>query len=142
MFLLLAGPDPFVTAAPQAPAPAKADASTAIAPGVTYKHLTRKTVAGEPWSIHVLEVSPKEKTVRIQSVKAQPGDNGMQRELPTAMASRAAAGGANVVAVVNGDYDMAGDYLGVSDGLTVTSDRKSTRLNSSHIQKSRMPSSA
>ena len=30
----------------------------------------------------------------------------------------------------------------LSNGMEVTADRKSTRLNSSHIQKSRMPSSA
>ena len=30
----------------------------------------------------------------------------------------------------------------LADGLMVSLDRKSTRLNSSHIQKSRMPSSA
>ena len=37
-------------------------------------------------------------------------------------------------------YAFASDY--VKTELTAQKDRKSTRLNSSHIQKSRMPSSA
>ena len=32
--------------------------------------------------------------------------------------------------------------LGIADDSKINTDRKSTRLNSSHIQKSRMPSSA
>ena len=35
-----------------------------------------------------------------------------------------------------------GRYGGMFKDLTAVEDRKSTRLNSSHIQKSRMPSSA
>ena len=40
---------------------------------------------------------------------------------------------------------VLGAWVGVSTGITTmlgNGDRKSTRLNSSHIQKSRMPSSA
>ena len=37
------------------------------------------------------------------------------------------------------DSDKMADVLAAAEGYT---DRKSTRLNSSHIQKSRMPSSA
>ena len=40
------------------------------------------------------------------------------------------------------DYRMDGGDEVLSDPLTFLADRKSTRLNSSHIQKSRMPSSA
>ena len=43
---------------------------------------------------------------------------------------------ATVVGIVSG----FGELIGY--GLRLVSDRKSTRLNSSHIQKSRMPSSA
>ena len=42
----------------------------------------------------------------------------------------------NVIAVQT-RFDMAGRHM-----VDITIDRKSTRLNSSHIQKSRMPSSA
>ncbi len=107
----------------QAPAVAKSESPQTLAPGVVYKHLSRSTPTGEPWSIHVLEVSRKEKQILVRAVKSQPNENGMQRELPTVMATRV---GAKAVAVINGDYDMAGDFLGVSDGLTVTSGEIST----------------
>ena len=56
-------------------------------------------------------------------------------------------------AVADGALSAGGEVIGViipsmnnqalaHDGLTRMEDRKSTRLNSSHIQKSRMPSSA
>ena len=42
-----------------------------------------------------------------------------------------------------GPLEVAYDFTGLdADGLRRRIDRKSTRLNSSHIQKSRMPSSA
>ena len=39
-------------------------------------------------------------------------------------------------------YEVIGWRLRYADSVVVIQDRKSTRLNSSHIQKSRMPSSA
>jgi hypothetical protein len=47
----------------------------------------------------------------------------MQREQPTGMAARAAAQGASVMAVVNGDFDLPPNYLGVSIGPSITSGR-------------------
>lgn len=114
LLLLLAAPAPTQT-------PAPAPIATAIAPGVSYRHLQEKTPAGEPWSIHVLEVNRKEKSVEIRAAAGRGDDGAMQRERPTTMAQRVAATGANVVAVVNGDYDLPAPYLGVSDGLAVTS---------------------
>ena len=38
--------------------------------------------------------------------------------------------------------DIVRETASLADGMTMSADRKSTRLNSSHIQKSRMPSSA
>ena len=38
--------------------------------------------------------------------------------------------------------DQAGDYFVITIGVIFLVDRKSTRLNSSHIEESRMPSSA
>lgn len=91
-----------------------------VSRGVSYTHIKRTTPAGEPWSIHVVEVSRTEKKVELWSVEAALNEDGMQREQPTKMAQRAAASGFNVVAVVNGDYDLPAPYLGVSDGLSVT----------------------
>ena len=40
------------------------------------------------------------------------------------------------------DLEVMKDFWGNFMGMTLTKDRKSTRLNSSHSQQSRMPSSA
>ncbi len=112
--------------APPASAVTPLEETQTLGPGVVYRHLRRAAPAGEPWSIHVLEVSRREKRIAIRAVHSQPDENGMQRELPTAMAARASAAGSQVLAVVNGDYDLNGEYLGVSDGLTITSGEIST----------------
>ena len=49
---------------------------------------------------------------------------------------------ASAAGVKNKTILMPLGVLGIVFGLTTVTDRKSTRLNSSHIQKSRMPSSA
>jgi hypothetical protein len=97
-----------------------------LAPGVTYTHIMKKTPAGEPWSIHLVEMSRKERWLELRAVRAAEPTGEMQRERPTAMAQRATASGVNVVAVVNGDYDLAEPYLGISDGLAVTGREIST----------------
>ncbi|MBI3484408.1 MAG: phosphodiester glycosidase family protein [Acidobacteria bacterium] len=91
-----------------------------LAHGVRYTHIQRITPAGEPWSIHVVEMSRTEKKLELRSVRAAGPEGEMQRERPSEMAQRAAAGGLDVVAVVNGDYDLGAPYLGISDGLSVT----------------------
>lgn len=106
--------------AAQAPAPAAPPATT-VAPGVVYRHIALKAPAGEPWSIHVLEVSRKEKSIELHAAPGHDATGAMQRELPTAIAASAENAGAKVLAVVNGDYDLGAPYLGISDGLTITS---------------------
>ncbi len=97
-----------------------------LARGVRYTHLQRTTPAGEPWSIHVVEITRKERKLELRSVRAAGAEGEMQRERPTEMAQRAASGGLDVVAVVNGDYDLGAPYLGISDGLSVTGGAIST----------------
>lgn len=97
-----------------------------VSRGVSYTRIQRTTPAGEPWSIHVVEVSRAEKKIEVRSVRAAGVDGEMQREQPTKMALREAASGLNVVAVVNGDYDLPAPLLGVSDGLSVTAGAIST----------------
>jgi hypothetical protein len=87
---------------------------------VTYRHLVKKSPAGEPWSIHVLEVDRQDKGVTLRVVEGRDTRGQMQRERPTEMAARAAREGANVLAVVNADFDLAAPYLGIPDGLAVT----------------------
>jgi hypothetical protein len=88
--------------------------------------LQRTTPAGEPWSIHVVEMNRSERKLELRSVRAAGAEGEMQRERPTEIAQRAAAGGLDVLAVVNGDYDLAAPYLGISDGLSVTGGAIST----------------
>lgn len=88
--------------------------------GVRYTQLQRMTPSGEPWSIHVVEMNRSDRKIELRSVRAAGPESEMQRERPTEMAQRAAGGGLDVVAVVNGDYDLAAPYLGISDGLSVT----------------------
>ncbi len=88
--------------------------------GIRYTQFQRMTPSGEPWSIHVVEMNRSDRKIELRSVRAAGVEGEMQRERPTEMAQRAAGGGLDVVAVVNGDYDLAAPYLGISDGLSVT----------------------
>ncbi|MCL4522380.1 MAG: phosphodiester glycosidase family protein [Acidobacteria bacterium] len=97
-----------------------------LARGVRYIHIVRSTPSGEPWSIHVVEVSRAEKKLELRSVRGAGPEGEMQRERPAAMAQRAKAGGLDVVAVVNGDYDLGSPFLGISDGLSVREGNVST----------------
>ncbi len=127
LFFFLATCVPFPVAAqapPAAPhAAAPATQETVVAPGVVYRHLQRTAPDGQPWSIHVLEVDRGEKSVVLRSVEGHGERDQMQRELPTALAARAAREGADVIAVINGDFDLGEPYLGIPNGLSVTSGR-------------------
>ncbi len=97
-----------------------------IADGVYYSHLKQTSSSGEPWSIHVLRVSRRARNTRIRAAQSMPGASGMQRQLPTQIAAQSDAAGESVLGVVNGDYDLPAPYLGVSDGLSISSGRIST----------------
>lgn len=107
--------------APQTSATVAAVEST-LAPGVQYRHIKSKTPAGDPWSIHVLEVNRSERRTKIRAAAgvhpASPPE--MARELPTQIGISEMLQGHRIVGVVNGDYD-AMPYLGVSVGPSVTS---------------------
>jgi len=106
-----------------APASCKPE-ETSLAIGLKYRHICSTAADGGPWSIHVLEASRDRPAINIRVLSGR-GDehkSEMQREQPTRMASRAAAEGANVLAVVNGDFDAA-PLMGVSVGPSVTSGR-------------------
>ncbi|HEX9760796.1 MAG TPA: phosphodiester glycosidase family protein, partial [Candidatus Acidoferrales bacterium] len=85
----------------------------------SYRHLRTTAPTGEPWSIHVLEVDRRARGIEIRAVGAVDEAGHMARGLPSALGENEAA----AVAVVNGDYDLPAPYLGVSDGLAVTSRR-------------------
>ncbi len=116
-FLLVCGAWVSLPFAAQAPGTQE----TQVAPGVVYRHLRRSAPDGQPWSIHVLEVERGEKNIALQSVEGLSREGQMQRELPTGLAGRAVKGGAEVLAVINGDFDLGDPYLGIPTGLSVTS---------------------
>ena len=111
---------------------------TQIAPGVTWIHLCREApanpnaapAAGQPlgapagpWSIQVLEVARHRREV---SVRARVGTDqkGRFARVPlTELASQAGYEGEDVLAAINGDYDMADPYLGLPIGLAVSNGR-------------------
>jgi hypothetical protein len=95
--------------------------SRTLAPGVVYTHILRSTPAGEPWSIHVLEMQRGLRGLQLEAVRAVPPGTEMRRELPTVMAESVARSGVEVLGVVNGDFDLGQPYLGISDGLDVSS---------------------
>jgi len=117
-----------VSAATCAPAQTLAGSEVQVAPGVSYRHITSTAPAGGPWSVHVLTFDRKIATrstgsgssarggLTLRAVAGHAETGEMQRELPSRMGEQAGA-----LAVVNGDYDMAAPYLGISDGLSVTS---------------------
>ncbi len=100
-----------------------------VVPGLRYRHISSSTPTGEPHSVHVLEVDRREPGLQLRSVYAQSDAGHMQRELPTTMAAGADGASTRVLAVVNGDYDLPAPYLGVSDGLAITSGRLWTTGN-------------
>jgi len=103
----------------QAPAGAAAE-EVRVAPGVVYRHWNTRTPVGEPWSIHVLEIDRGERSVVLRSVVGHGSHGEMQRELPSEIAAQPRA---EVLAAVNGDYDLGAPYLGIPIGLAVTSGR-------------------
>jgi hypothetical protein len=94
-----------------------------VAPGVLYRHLATRTPAGEPWSIHVLEIDRSEKSVVVRSVVGHGSRDEIGRQLPSEMGAQAAKAGTDVLAVVNGDYDLGPPHLGIPLGLAVSSRR-------------------
>lgn len=101
-----------------AQAPAQAKSSVQVAAGVVYQSETSKSPEGLPWSYHVLRIERKNKEIRVRAASAA---REMRRELPTAIALQEVRAKEELLAVVNGDYDIAAPYLGISDGLSITS---------------------
>jgi hypothetical protein len=93
--------------------------SVQVAKGLLYRHLKRTNPQGEPLSIHILEVSRREKSLGLRTVRGEGEEGELRRELPTAMAQRAAEEGAEVLAVVNGDFNLGAPYAHLSDGLDI-----------------------
>lgn len=107
----------------KAPQSERSPQAQQLADGVTYEHLRQTAPGGEPWSIHVVRVARDAKGVRVAAIHGATPEGRMTRVLPSQIAPNAAGEREAVLAVVNGDYDMAAPHLGVSDGLTITAGR-------------------
>ncbi len=111
---------------------------TEISPGVIWIHLCREApanpnaapAAGQqpgapagPWSIHVLEVARHRREITVHSRVGTDVDGRLVRVPLTELAAKAKLENQDVIAAVNGDYDMAAPYLGLPIGLAVSDGR-------------------
>jgi hypothetical protein len=110
-----------------------------VDPNVTWIHLCREappnptaapgvglplgSPAG-PWSINILEVERHRRSLIVRSRVGVDKTTGRIERVPlTELASQAIAEGQNVIAAINGDYDMADPNLGLPTGFAVSNGR-------------------
>jgi hypothetical protein len=110
-----------------------------LASGVKWIHLCREAPANSkaapaagqplgapagPWSIHVIEVARHRREVSVHSrVGVDKGGRLVRVPLTELAAQARTEDQEDVVAAVNGDYDMADPYLGLPIGLAVSNGR-------------------
>ncbi len=106
-----------------------------LAPGVTWTHLCREAPAnpnaapaagqplgapGGPWSIHILEIQRHRRELVLQTQMGTDARGQLARVPLTQLAAQAVNEGEEVLAAINGDFDMAAPYLGIPTGLAVS----------------------
>lgn len=96
---------------------------TQIAPGVLWTHYCRPAPVGGPWSIHVLRIDRHRRNLIVRSVAATDANGELARVPLTELATRTAAPGIDVLAIINGDFDMAEPYFGIPTGLAIADGR-------------------
>jgi hypothetical protein len=93
---------------------------TQIVEGLLWQHFCREAPVGGPWSIHVLQIARHRRDLLVQSAMGTDASGEFARVPLTELAARETAKGTDVVAMVNGDFDMADPYFGVPVGLAIT----------------------
>jgi hypothetical protein len=96
---------------------------TQIAPGVIWTHYCRPAPVGGPWSIHVLQIDRHRRNLQVRSVAATDSSGQLARVPLTELATRAAAPGLDVLAIINGDFDFSEPFLGIPTGLAIADGR-------------------
>jgi hypothetical protein len=93
---------------------------TKIADGLLWTHYCREAPIGGPWSIHVLQLARHRRDLLVHSVMGTDATGQFARVPLTELAGRETLNGVDVLAIVNGDFDMEQPYFGVPIGLAIT----------------------
>jgi hypothetical protein len=93
---------------------------TQIADGLLWMHYCREAPIGGPWSIHVLRLARHRRDLLVHSVMGADATGQFARVPLTELAGRETLNGVDVLAIVNGDFDMEQPYFGVPTGLAIT----------------------
>jgi hypothetical protein len=93
---------------------------TQIADGLLWEHFCREAPVGGPWSIHVLQLARHRRDLLVQSAMGTDATGQFARVPLTELAGRETLKGTDVLAIINGDFDMAEPYFGVPVGLAIT----------------------
>jgi len=93
---------------------------TQVAAGVLWIHYCKQSSVGGPWSIHVLQVDRHHRDLQVRSITATDSTGQLTRVPLTELAARAASQDANVLAIVNGDFDLPEPYFGIPTGLAIS----------------------
>lgn len=93
---------------------------TQITDGLLWTHFCKEALVGGPWSIHVLQLARHRRDLLVHSTMGTDATGQFARVPLTELAARETLKGADVLAIVNGDFDMEQPYFGVSVGLAIT----------------------
>jgi hypothetical protein len=92
---------------------------TQIAAGVIWTHFCRPAPIGGPWSIHVLQIDRHRRNLQVRSVAGTDANGELTRVPLTELASHATTPGTDVLAIINGDFDLPEPYFGIPTGLAI-----------------------
>ncbi|HTA94906.1 MAG TPA: hypothetical protein VK769_02160, partial [Verrucomicrobiae bacterium] len=93
---------------------------TKITDGLLWTHYCREAPIGGPWSIHVLQLARHRRDLLVHSAMGTDAAGQFSRVPLTELASRAILNGTDVLAMINGDFDMEQPYFGVPIGLAIS----------------------
>ena len=93
---------------------------TQITEGLLWTHYCREAPIGGPWSIHVLQLARHRRDLLVHSTMGFDSTGQFSRVPLTELAGRQTLNGVDVLAIVNGDFDMEQPYFGVPTGLAIT----------------------
>jgi hypothetical protein len=93
---------------------------TQITDGLLWTHFCKDAPVGGPWSIHVLQLARHRRDLLVHSTMGTDATGQFTRVPLTELAGREVLKGTDVLAIINGDFDMEQPYFGVPIGLAIT----------------------